>query len=752
MAKKKKKIKLSPEKIEKEKQSSYKRIFCLGLVITAGFLVVMGKLSYVIFAKGTEYKQAAYSQQTKSQIISSNRGTIYDRNGEILATSVPVDTVSFNPGDIEYASGKTVENELVAEEFSKLFGITKEEALAKLESKKSVEVIARKVETSVVNELKNWMKENNITSGINIDGDFKRYYPNDNLASTLIGFCGTDNTGLAGIEEKWNSVLVGTPGKVTVTSDVNGDAISDDTEEYVAAENGSNLYLTIDTQIQGIAETYLKKAIEKNQASYGGVILMNPQNGDILAMANYPDYNLNDPQNPSPTGLASTWDTLDTQTKSDAKNALWSNKNVSNLYEPGSTFKLLMSAIALEEGITETDIPGDFYCNQSIQVLDREMHCWSKTAHHERSLRQALEKSCNPSFIQLGQRIGVDRMYKYFDAFGLFDRIGTNIAYVPASSFYQKDAVGLVELATMSYGQRFGITPLQLITAVSAIANGGKLIEPRIVKQVENTDTGSMTTVETTEIRRVISEETANQVKDMMKSVVEEGTGGWAAVEGYEIGGKSGTSEPPQDHPEEGYVSSFIAISPIENTQVVCLIMVHNPNTNIAYQGGQVCGPVAAEILSEVLPYLNITSTNLATPDSTNTVQNTNRVVVDVKGMTVASAKEKLVASGFNVVSNTADENSSLVTDQMPKSGAYLNMGSTIYLYTSENEVRTSISVPNVEGLEMNQAIKTLQDAKLNVIVEGTRGVVVSQSIVNESVEEGTIISLVVKEQLTEAQ
>lgn len=724
-----------------------------GIVISIGFVAVVGKLSYIILVKGNDYKKAAYAQQTRSQIISSNRGTIYDANGEILAVSVPVDTVSFNPGKIQYSSGKKVESELLAEKFSELFEITYEEALEKLNSNSSVVVIARKVETNIINELKSWLEENEITSGINIDEDFKRYYPNGNLASTVIGFCGTDNIGLAGLEDKWNDMLVGTSGIVTVTSDVNGDAISDDNEEYIAAENGSNLYLTIDSTIQGIAEKYLKQAVIYNNADAGGVILMNPQNGDILAMADYPDYDLNDPQNPAPTGLESSWDTLTAEQKSDAKFTLWRNKNVSSLYEPGSTFKTIISAIALEEGLVETDTSGEFHCGLVYHVGDKDIGCWSKVDHGYLSLREALENSCNPSFIQLGQRVGARTMYKYFSAFGLFDKCGSDIASVPNSQFFDLEKVGSVELATMSFGQRFSITPLQLITAVSAISNGGTLVQPRIVKQIENTDTGSITTVEKQNVRKVISEETANQVKDMMKSVVTDGTGRYAAVQGYEVGGKSGTSEPTVGNEDAGYVASFVAISPIENTQVVCLIILYNPHgENQSHQGGTTCGPVASQILSEVLPYLNINGIN-NNINNDNAIIDTSKSVIDAKGMTVALAREKLEQSGFNVQVATDDESSSIVTDQMPKAGAYLDEGSTVYLYISSNDVRTSVEVPDLKDKTLDEAKKILEDKHLNVSIDGISGIVLSQNIsAGTEVEEGTIINIVVKEYMSGGQ
>ena len=679
--------------------------------------------------------------------------------GEVLAVSVSVDTVSVNPGEIKYSNNKQVDNETLATKFSEIFGVSYEETLAKLQSESSVVVIAKKVESDKITQLKTWMEEEGISSGINIDEDYKRYYPNGSLASTLIGFCGTDNTGLYGLEERWNSVLTGTSGQLTVTSDVNGNAISDDLEEYVASENGSNIYLTIDSHVQGIVEKYLAEAVEENSAEYGGVIVMNPQNGEIYAMANYPDYDLNNPQDVGATGLSDVWDTLDADARNAAFYELWANKNVSYLYEPGSTFKLLVSAAGLEEGLVETDTEGDFLCEGYYTVVEGEppIACWRYyNPHGSLSLRGALEGSCNPAFMQLGQRIGTETLYKYFRAFGLFDKVGTDIAYTPSSIFTAEDKVGPIELATLSFGQRFSITPLQLVTAVSSVVNGGTLIEPKIVKQIENTDTGSVTTVDTTEVRKVISEETSAQIRDMMKSVVIEGTGGHAAVSGYEIGGKSGTSEPPVGKEEEGYVASFIGISPTENTEVVCFLALYGLTEEQEHQGGTVCGPVVGEILSEVLPYLGVASTNSASSDNTEAKvsESTGAYVSSVTGQTVASARTKLESNGFNVVvPDGVDESTTLVTDQMPKPGNYLENGSKIYLYTSENDVRTSVTVPDVKGLSIQEATSKLQDTNLNVIVEGTTGVVVSQSVMaGKEVEEGSIVTIVIKEELVDTQ
>ena len=479
---------------------------------------------------------------------------------------------------------------------------------------------------------------------------------------------------------------------------------------------------------------------------------MDPNTGEIKAMANYPDYDLNDPQNPIYTGLGDSWDSLSDSEKADARYGLWNNKNVSSLYEPGSTFKTLITSIALEEGITDTDIAGDFYCKGYQELPNAQegeqdkIYCWAPNPHYGQSLREALEHSCNPSFMQLGQRIGIRTMYKYFKAYGLFDKTGTDIAATPASIFTQLEKVGIAELYTTSFGQRFSITPLQLITAVSAIANGGTLVEPKIVGKIENTDTGSITAVDTKEVRQVISEETANKVKDLMHSVVEEGTGGRAKVAGYEIGGKSGTSEPRRGHEEDGYIASFIALSPIENTQIVALVILYNPKsvTN-GYQGGTICAPVVGQILSEVLPYLNVNGSGISATSNNGPIQTNSKTVINSTGMTVASAREKLEATGFKVVSKAEDESSSIVTDQMPKAGAYLEAGATIYLYTSSDEVRTSVTIPDVENKTLEDAKSALKALNLNVIVDGSAGKVISQSIsAGTQVEEGSVVTIVV--------
>lgn len=728
------------------------RLLLFAGVFTIVCLILVIRLSYIQFIKGQEYSQKAYSQQMKNKIISPKRGTIYDANGEVLALSVSVDTISLNPGKVCYKNGKTVESEIIAEGLAKIFSLDYNETLEKVSSNKSVQIIAKKVETDKVTELQKWMAEVGITTGINIDEDSKRYYPYNELASNLIGFCGSDNVGLWGIEERWDDILTGTSGKIVTAKNVNGEAISDENEQYVAAENGSNIYLTIDTTVQAIAEKYLEQAVVENKCTKGGnVLIMNPQNGDILAMATYPDYNLNEPFSIIPTGLTEEeWKLLPQEEQTAKLSNVWKNRAVSDLYEPGSTFKLLTSAIGIEEGFITTDNPSDFYCTGSYHVFDRDISCWKKDGSHGvQSLRFALQNSCNPAFMQLGQKIGSNVLYKYYEAFGLFSKVGDDIAKAYEGIFFDAEKVGPVELATMSFGQRITITPLQLVTAVSAISNDGILVMPRIVKKIENTDENSIEMVEVETVRQVISAETSEKVKNMMQSVVIDGTGKLARVEGYSIGGKSGTSEPTEANADDGYVASFIAISPIENTQVVVLVILYDPQ-GISHQGGQTAGPVAAQILSEVLPYLGIAS------DSTEEVDDEEdlAIVPNVVDRTVAEAKRVLSAAGFNVEVNIAgDENTTLVSDQTPKSGIKLAPGATIYLYTVENEVRVSTTVPNVKGMSESQATATLRGANLNIKVEGKNGIVISQDPSYETQQEvGTVVHVVIKEELKDGQ
>ena len=721
------------------------RIVLASLLII--FLLLIIRLIWLQFVQGSDLKEQAYNQQTTDQIISTSRGTIYDSTGKTLAISTPTDTVTINPKKIVGSNDEETKakKEKVAKAFSEIFELDYNETLEKVNSTSNVQTIAKKVDKDKIDKLKQWMETEKISTGINIDEDTKRVYPYNNLASNLIGFCGTDNTGIQGIEDSWNSVLQGTPGKITTSTDAIQEEIPDSNQTYIPAENGSDIVLTIDYYIQTVLEKYLKQAVEENNADSGTVVAMAPSTGDILGMACYPDYNLNTPFEPNTEELKATWDTLDSTTQSDALYNMWKNNVVSSPYEPGSPYKLITAATALEENITSEDVPNDFYCNGSIEVADRKISCWTQAHKGAKTLRQALQVSCNPSLIQLGQRIGAETLYKYYQAFGFFDKTGIDLPQEASSTYWKLEDVKDVELATMSFGQRFTITPIQLVSAVSAIANDGILMKPRIVKQIINPETGTTTDIEPVQVRQVISKSTSERMRNLMKSVVDDGSGRLAKVEGYSIGGKTGTSEPQAGREDEGYIASYVAIAPTEKPEICLLIAVHNPNPNNegSHQGGQVCGPVVSQMLSEILPYLGLTSSNAQTSTDTVEEDTSYATVPDIRNKTVTEAEKLLKQAGFTTKVNiSGDKNSTLVTDQTPKPGSSIPKGSIIVLYTEENDTRVSVKVPDFKDKTLAQAENMAKANNLNITTEGS-GTVISQSImVDTAVEEGTIIKL----------
>lgn len=453
---------------------------------------------------------------------------------------------------------------------------------------------------------------------------------------------------------------------------------------------------------------------------------MNPSNGDVLAMATYPDYNLNEPFTINDSELKKSWDKLSSEDKSNALFNMWKNTAVQSTYEPGSTFKIITAAAGLEEGLVTPDNHSDFYCSGTENVSGVGMRCWKyQDPHGAQSLREALGNSCNPAFIQLGQKIGAHTLYKYYRGFGLFDKTNSYFYGESNSVFFDEDNINEFNLATMSFGQRFTITPIQLITAVSSITNEGVLMQPRIVKEIKNTNNGSITTIEPKEVRQVVSKETAETMMSMLEYVVNDGTGKYAKINGYSIGGKTGTSEPLSGSEDEGYVASFIAMSPTVNTQVVVLVTIYDPKGD-SHQGSQVAGPVVKQILSEVLPYIGVVSENSS--DSTVSTTTTS-ILPDVRNKTISEAKSLLKDADFNVkITGNEDENSTLIIDQVPKPGVTLLEDSTIYLYTSNNNVRSTTTVPNLKGMSSAQVINSVQASNLNVILDGS-GTVVSQDV-----------------------
>ena len=669
--------KINRSQMNKKGEVSRKRRMRFALICsTIIFLGLATRVGYIQFFEGEKLQQMAYLQQTLNRNINPKRGTIYDSSGKVaLATSSSVETITVNPVNIP-----SNEKEKVATELTQLFNLKYEDVLKKVSKKTAIETIAKKVDKNQSKELRLWMEANNITSGINIDEDTKRFYPYNNLASQIIGFCGSDNQGLAGIEAKYDNELKGEKGKILKMTDAKGINITDTSEAYEPAKQGNDLVLSIDATIQGIAEKYLKEACIDNVCTDGGnILLMNPQNGDILAIASYPDFNLNDPYTINNEELKTNWSNMTATERSNALQAMWRNKAISDTYEPGSTFKLVTASTALEEGIVaSTDKEGEFCCTGYIEVAGVKMKCWRYyRPHGPESLRQALMNSCNPVFIGLGGKIGVTKYYEYLRKYGFLGRTGIDLPGEAGSIFLKESKVGPVELGTIAFGQRFEVTPIQMITMVSTIANGGIYTQPRIVKQIINSQTGEIKNIETVKKDRVISEDTAKKMLSMMESVVAEGTGKNAQVKGYAIGGKTGTSE---DGVNTGkYVTSFIGVAPISNPEVAILITLYNPTGEGGHQGGGVAAPIASQVLGEVLPYLEIKK------DNQDEEEKGEVEVPNLIGLTRKEAKKTLEEEGLLIetkesLKTNLDDEDEKIKSQLPKAGIKIKQGSTVYV------------------------------------------------------------------------
>ena len=627
---KKKNIK-SKRKTEKTKSNinvvnkipKSKIILILVLVIIF-MIALIARVGYLQFIDGEHLQTLATSQQTLTETISAKRGNIYDSNGNELAISYDTDKVYIDPSLIKDSSNKNI----IAQGLASILEIDSNELLSKLDSSNSKFLIASEVEQNKVDEINNWKSKLKFSAGISFEESTSRSYPRKTLASTVRGFVGTDNQGLAGIESSWDSFLSGTAGKSVSLKDASQSEIANSNQTYIAAENGYDITLTIDANIQSIVEKYLAEAVDEYKCESGITIAMDPSSGKILAMADYPNYDCNSPNSPN-AQIQKTWDSLSSADKNNALYRMWSPKAVTDTYEPGSVFKIITSSIALEENIVDTDTI-TFNCtgSYSIEGEPRPIQCHKYPySHGAQSLRNALENSCNPAFVDLGLRIGAERSYKYYEALGFFGKTGISLSGEPKNGgiFYDVNKIKPHELGTASFGQRFNITPIQMITAAAAIANDGVLVQPQIVDHITNTDTGEITTFNTQEIRQVFSKETADKVASMMESVVEVGTGKKVkyddsikdSMSGYSIGGKTGTSEPINPS-TDGYVASFLAMSPVENTKIVLLVILDTPGEGVNHNGGQIAAPTAGKMFSEILPYLGIKSGNKDSENNTN--------------------------------------------------------------------------------------------------------------------------------------
>lgn len=688
----------------KKTMSTKQRIKLMTAIFLAGVILLTVRLFWIQFIDGARYKKLAAQQQTRDSIITARRGTIYDRNMKILAQSATAERITINPQQIE----KTGNGDKVVKALVEIIGVDEESLREKLArtDRQSV-IVAKQVEKSVADEL----RKEKIT-GIYFEEDSKRYYPYGSLAAQVIGFTGSDNQGLEGLENVLNEQLKGVDGRIVAAKDVANNEMPFKYENYIEAQDGKGVVLTIDETIQRYTEKHLQQAYEENLLGNGGAaIVMNPNTGEILAMAVVPTYDLNEPRVITDQLLLEQLENLELETEEEYQQAysaavtkMWRNKAVVDSYEPGSTFKILVASAALEEGVAK--ISDSFSCTGVRHVANRDIHCWKTSGHGEQTFAQGVMNSCNPMFMELGARLGAKNFTKYFNAFGLTQKTGFTIPGESSGTFH--DSLSSVDLATSSFGQTFTVTPLQMICAVSAAVNGGNLMKPTIVKAYTDADGNIIENFEPQVVRNVVSQTTSEQMRVVLEQVVSEGTGKSAYVSGFRIGGKTGTSEKlPRNSGK--YVASFVGFAPADNPQVVCLLLLDEPNAGVT-GGGAIAAPAVGRIFEDILPYLGFEPQY-----SDENAQNISVSVPNITGKTVQEATDKLQSLGLTV---SIKGNGDKIIKQIPQTGTKLHKGAVVIAYTEDSADAVTATVPSVVGMTYENALKAIENAGLVMAID----------------------------------
>ena len=652
--------------IHKPGISMKKKLLLFLLIVEIGLGFLAGRVLYLQTAEAEFLQAKAYEQLTRDRLIAPNRGAIYDRNMIGLAVTETVCAVSVIRAQIKDA-------EEVARVLSDKLGLDYDAVLAKCKKRVALERIQTKVDKALADEIRALA-----LPGVVIDEDVKRVYPYGSLAAQVIGFVGKDNQGIIGLEAKYDKVLNGEAGKILTETDARGIELPDSDTVRVPPVDGLSLLTSLDATAQRYAEQTIAKAVEYKQAKRGLILLMNPQNGELLAVANEPSFDLNEPFTINNTELAAIWDTFTAEEQMNYLNQMWRNFAINDTYEPGSTFKIITAAAGLEENaVTVTDT---FTCHGSHTVGGRAIKCWrSPRSHGTLTFVEGVQNSCNPVFMMTAERLGAEVFYQYMHAFGFAEKTGADLPGEAVGIMHKLENVGPVELATMSFGQSFQITPLQLLRAAAAAVNGGYLVTPHAATGLADIDGNLVETFVYETGEQVISAETSELMKEILESVVEVGTGNRTYLPGYRIGGKTATSEKLPRRSGK-YIASFLSFAPAENPQVIALVLIDEPQG--AYYGGQVAGPVMKELLENVLPYLGVapvyTEKELAM-DGVAPV-----TVPDLIGLTVAAAQKSLKTLGLQAdIGGTGN----IVTSQLPLPGEMVNQGAKILLQTRADAV-----------------------------------------------------------------
>ncbi len=713
----------------KTKIDSKKRMFGVLIILIILLLALIFRMFYWQVLRGEEMQARAYSQQTKNRMISPKRGTIYDTNGVVLAKSISVESISVTPKNVK-------EKEKTAKGLSEILQLDYDTILGKVNKNTREETIAKKLDKKVTDKVREWLKAENL-SGVNIYEDTKRYYPKGNFLAHVLGFCGVDNQGLDGLEAKYENVLKGLAGQLVVSTDATGKEIPLNDENYIPSEDGLNLVLTIDERIQHITEKYLKQAmIDNDPVEYGTCIVMAPKTGEILAMATAPDYDPNNPFEVTEKNIASNWENMTTSEKTKARQEMWRNRAVADPYEPGSVFKTVTAAIAIEEGLVSNVDAINFSCTGRLRVEGWDIKCWrSYNPHGPQSLRKGLMNSCNPVFMTVALRIGADKFYEYLSAFGVSKGTGSGILGETSGIIHTAKTATDSTVATAGFGQGFTLTPLNMLNVLCCIANDGKLMQPRIVKEITDNEGNVIESFEPVVLKQVVSESTSDKILDMMKSVVSDGTGRYAQVKGYYVAGKTSTAEQGRGANKK-YVASFIGLAPADEPEIAVIFNLYNPQGPQGHQGGGICAPVVGKILGEILEYKNI-------PQDYEYKSDIPEIVIpDVTNRTLQEAKKILVNSGLKYVIDEEIPETARVISQMPVAGETVAEKSLVKLFIEGNDTRFTVQVPDVRNLSILEATSKLNELNLNIRVSGSGTAILQDPAMGTTVEQGTIITV----------
>ncbi len=721
-----------------------KRILIMAVVIIFLMTTTVARVFYLTIVRGEELSEKAETQQLKDTEITAMRGTIYDSNGNVLAQSASVWNVFIDPLNI-----KDKQRDLIVDEFANLFGYDadeKKEFYDRTTHQNHYELVEKKVENNIKEKLSKFVSKNELGGCIGTEQTTKRYYPYGTLASSVIGFTGADDQGLSGIEAYYDEQLTGTNGRIITAKDAKSNNIANDYETSIAAKDGDSIVLTINQTIQYYLEKGLRETMNEYQAKGAYGVVMNCNTGAVLAMSSLPDYDCNEPYKLTYSKDKKAIKKLSDKTaKQEAESAAvqnqWRNFTVSDTYVPGSVFKTFVASAALEENVVNLNTT--YNCTGSIQVDKYKMKCHYHPGHGTQTLTQGLENSCNPFFITIGQKLGVHNYFKYFDAFGFTQKTNIDLPGEASPQYYKEDQYGIVELSSASFGQTNSLTPIQVCTGLCAIANGGKLLQPYLVSSIADANGKTVKKTQTKEIRQVISADTSEKVRKMMKSVVDNGTGKNGYVAGYSVGGKTGTSTKlgeSKNGEGDKYIVSFGAIAPSDDPEIAMLIIVDEPNQDLG--GGALCAPIAAQVTQEAMNVLGIEPKY-----NDSEMKDLSKQTPNVVGKSLDEAKKTLEENNLNFVVVGDD---STVTRQCPSGADTIPNGGTVYLYTDDSEKQT-VNVPNFSGLTVNEAKDLASSSNLNIQIAGnsmSSGTVVAYRQSEEKqakVEKGTVVTVTFK-------